>query len=179
MPDGEQEESGLKTRAGVGEKVHTGAMTEAARKPDRILLVLLGIIAALVVVALAVVFSRGEPEPLDEGSPAGVVQRYSTAVIDGDPATAETYLTDAARASCRGTFSGEPRPARVVLVSTTERDQTATVKVSIVHSSQGGPFGPSEYEMEDVFTLVKADGNWRISQAPYPLMACTGTPVKP
>lgn len=140
---------------------------------------LLGIIGVLVVVALAVVFSRGAPEPLDEASPAGVVQRYSTAVIDGDIATAETYLTDSARTACRGSFSGEPRPARVVLVSTTERDQSATVKVSIVNSTQDGPFGPSEYEMEDIFTLVKADGDWKISQAPYPLMACSGTPVKP
>lgn len=154
-------------------------MTDAARKPDRIILVLLGIIGVLVVVALAVVFSRGDPAPLDEASPAGVVQRYSTAVIDGDIATAETYLTDSARTVCRGFFSGEPRPARVVLVSTTERDQSATVKVSMVNSYQDGPFGPSEYEMEDIFTLVKEDGNWKISQAPYMLMACSGTPVKP
>ena len=153
-------------------------MNEAARKPDRILLVLLGVIGLLVVVALAVVFSRGEPAPLDEASPAGVVQRYSTAVIDGDVATAETYLTESARTNCRGAFPGEPRPARVVLVSTSERDQSATVRVSIVNSSQEGPFGPSEYEMEDAFSLVKADGDWKISQAPYPLMACSGTPVK-
>ena len=45
-------------------------MTDAARKPDRLLLVLLGVVGLLVVVALAVVFSRGEPEPLDEASPA-------------------------------------------------------------------------------------------------------------
>jgi hypothetical protein len=153
-------------------------MNDAPRKPDRILLVLLGVIGLLVVVALAVVFSRGEPAPLDEASPAGVVQRYSTAVIDGDVATAETYLTESALTNCRGAYPGEPRPARVVLVSTSERDQSATVRVSIVNSSQDGPFGPSEYEMEDAFSLVKADGNWKISQAPYPLMACTGTPVK-
>ncbi|ADX74516.1 hypothetical protein Asphe3_34110 [Pseudarthrobacter phenanthrenivorans Sphe3] len=160
--------------------MHTYAMNDdAARKPDRILLVLLGVIALLVVVALAVVFSRGDPAPLDEGSPAGVVQRYSTAVIDGDTATAETYLTESARTICRGSFSGEPRPSRVVLVSTSERDQSATVKVSIVNSSQDGPFGPTEYEMEDIFSLVREDGNWKISQAPYTLLACTGTPVKP
>ncbi|PNI09089.1 hypothetical protein CXX84_07065 [Arthrobacter sp. AFG7.2] len=154
-------------------------MTDAARKPDRILLVLLGVIGLLVVVALAVVFSRGDPAPLDEASPAGVVQRYSSAVIDGDVATADTYLTESARTICRGAFPGEPRPARVVLVSTSERDQSATVRVSIVNSSQEGPFGPSEYEMEDAFSLVKEDGNWKISQAPYTLMACSGTPVKP
>ena len=100
-------------------------------------------------------------------------------MIDGDLATAETYLTDSARTICRGSYFGEPRPARVVLVSTSERDQSATVRVSIVNSSPDGPFGPSEYEMEDIFSLVKADGDWKISQAPYQLMACTGTQVKP
>jgi hypothetical protein len=155
-------------------------MGDVAGKPDRILLVLLGVIGLLVVVALAVVFSRGGPEPLDEASPAGVVQRYSNAVIDGDTAAAEPHLTASARSQCRGTYSGEPRLARVVLISTTERAERATVRVSIVQSSQGnGPFGPSEYEMEDAFTLVKEVGAWKIEQAPYPLTSCTVVPAKP
>lgn len=154
-------------------------MSGAARKPDRILIVLICAIGVLVVVALAVVFSRGEPKPLDENSPAGVVQRYSTAVIDGDTPTAGSYLTEAARAKCGGYFEGGPRPDRVILISTTERGASATVKVSIVHSSQGGPFGPSEYEMEEAFSLVKVDGRWMLDQVPFPLMSCTGTPAKP
>ena len=154
-------------------------MGDAARKPDRVLIVLIGVIGLLVVVALAVVFSRGEPRPLEEASPAGVVQRYSTALIDGDAASADSYLTESARTTCRGSFGGEPRPARVVLISTTERTGSATVKVSIVQSPQGGPFGPSEYEVEDAFTLVKVDGEWLVDRAPYLLMSCTGTTVKP
>jgi len=47
-----------------------------------------------------------------------------------------------------------------------------------VHSSQGGPFGPSEYETEDAFSLLKVNGKWMIDQPPYPLMACTAAPVK-
>ncbi|MGX1159466.1 hypothetical protein FBY31_2167 [Arthrobacter sp. SLBN-100] len=154
-------------------------MGDAARKPDRVLLVLVGVIGLLVVVALAVVFFRGEPKPLDEASPAGVVQRYTNAVIEGDTATADSYLTGDGRAKCRGSFQGEPPPARVVLVSTTERAESATVKVSIVHSAQGGPFGPSDYQMEDIFHLVKVDGKWLVDQAPYPLMSCSGIPGKP
>ena len=81
-------------------------MSDAARKPDRILFVLIGVVSLLVVVALAVVFTRGDPAALDEASPAGVVQRYSKAVIDGDNATADSYLTDAARSRCRGGYPG-------------------------------------------------------------------------
>lgn len=140
---------------------------------------LVGVVALLVVVALGVVFTRGEPAPLAGASPAGVVQRYSRAVIDGDIPGAEALLTAGARSRCYGSYSGEPRPSRVVLISTTERTDSATVRVSIVRSPQGGPFGPSEYEMEDAFSLLKVNGQWMIDQVPYPLMACTAVPAKP
>jgi len=156
----------------------TAARERTARRPDRVLLALVGVVVVLVVVALVVVFTRGEPAPLDEASPAGVVQRYSRAVIDGDFRTAQSYLTEGAKSRCTGTYAGEPRPARVVLVSTTERTDSATVRVSIVRSSPGGPFGPSEYETEDAFSLLKVNGRWMIDQPPYPLMACTVVPVK-
>ncbi|MEW1806321.1 hypothetical protein [Arthrobacter sp. SLBN-53] len=156
----------------------TTAADRTARRPDRILLALVGVVVVLVVVALAVVFTRGGPAPLDESSPAGVVQRYSKAVIDGDLTAAGSYLTEGARSRCSGNYPGEPRPARVVLVSTTERTDSATVRVSIVHSSQGGPFGPSEYETEDAFSLLKVNGKWMIDQPPYPLVACAVAPVK-
>lgn len=157
----------------------TAQEDQDARKPDRVLLALAGVVVLLVVVALAVVFTRGEPAPLDESSPAGVVQRYSKAVIDGDTATAQSYLTAGAKSRCSGAYAGEPSPARIVLISTTERADSATVRVSIVRSAQGGPFGPSEYETQDAFSLVKVNGKWMIDQPPYPLMGCTVVPGKP
>lgn len=154
-------------------------MNAAARKPDRILIVIVSAIALLVIVALAVVFTRGEPEALDEATPAGVVQRYSKAVIDGDTPTAESYLTEAARQRCTG-YDHTPQATRVVLISTTERGGSATVKVSIVNASpEGGPFGPPEYEMEDAFSLMKISGRWMVDWAPGPLVSCAGTRVKP
>ncbi|HKU03237.1 MAG TPA: hypothetical protein VJQ80_10550 [Arthrobacter sp.] len=157
----------------------TAATERTSRRPDRILLALVGVVAVLVVVALAVVFTRGGPAPLDEASPAGVVQRYSKALLDGDAATAASYLTEGAKNRCRGAYVNAPAPARVVLISTTERTDTATVRVSIVRSSQGGPFGPSEYEIEDAFSLLRVDGKWLIDQPPYPLVDCSVVPVKP
>jgi hypothetical protein len=146
----------------------------AAGKPDRILIAILAAIALLVVVALAVVFTRGAPEALDASTPQGVVQRYSTAVIDGDTATANSYLTEAAKSVCRGYYESGPRPVRLVLISSTERADSAQVRVSLVSSGGGGPFGPSEYEVEDRFALVKSGGSWLIEQAPYQLASCTG-----
>lgn len=154
-------------------------MSAARGKPDRILIAILSAIALLVIVALAVVFTRGAPQPLDESTPQGVVQRYSTAVIDGDTAAATSHLTPSAKSRCTGFRDGGPLPTRVVLISATERDNTALVKVSVVNSNSGGPFGPSEYEMEDRFSLVKTDGTWLIDQVPYQFLVCTGSAVKP
>lgn len=158
---------------------HTGGMNPAARKPDRILIVILSAIAGLVILALAVVFTRGEPQALDESTPAGVVQRYSTAVLDGDTGAADSYLTAEARSLCGGPSGGGPLPTRVVLISTTERDNSAQVRVSVISPGPGNLLGPSEYEIEDRFSLVRTDGKWMINQVPYPLLSCAGPAVKP
>lgn len=150
-------------------------MKEGRRGPDRTLLVIVGAVAVLVVVALAVVFSRGGPELLDERTPQGVVQRYAAAAIDGDEAAASAYLTDRARENCQGFESLAASSTRVTLVSTTERPESADVVVAIVVSQGGGsPFGASEYETEGAFDLVKSGGKWFIDSVPWELMACGG-----
>ena len=100
-------------------------------RPDRTLLAILAAIALLVVVALIVVFTRGEPALVDGATPAGVVQRYSAAVIAGDEAAAAAYLTDAAKNRCNNVERMPGDNLRVTLVSTTERPASADVKVLI------------------------------------------------
>ena len=157
----------------------TAARPEPAqgRQPDRVLIGIVAAIVVLVAVALAVVFLRGEPRQLDPASPAGVVQSYSKAVIDADPVAADAYLTDNVRSRCAN-FYGNAQASRVVLLSTTERGETATVRVSIVHTSEAGPFGPSEYAEEGAVVLVKVAGKWMINDLPYSLQSCTGGVLK-
>ncbi|GAA3667519.1 hypothetical protein GCM10023081_02770 [Arthrobacter ginkgonis] len=154
-------------------------MNATPKKPDRVLVAIVAAVAALVVLSLVLVFARGEPAPLDEASPEGVVQRYAVAVIDGDEATALTYLTEAARKNCQRTDYPATEDLRVALVSTTVREDTADVKVSLVTSADGGPFGPSEYSYDDVFDLAKVDGRWLIDTAPWQLAICTSGTVTP
>lgn len=142
-------------------------------------MVILAIIGVLAVAALAVVFSRGEPALLDESTPQGVVQRYSAAVIDGDEAAAQAYVTETARTQCVDFERSSTENLRVTLVSTTERATSADVRVLMVVSNGSGPFGNSEYETEDVFDLVKTDGKWLIDSAPWQLRVCTNRGVKP
>lgn len=154
-------------------------MSASTRRPDRILVVILSIIAGLVVVALAGVFFRGQPEPLDEGTPAGVVQRYAAAVLDGDEATAAGYLADRTDRPCGPVDRTARDSIRVTLLSTTERPASADVRVVITASNGSGPFGNPEYETEDVFDLVKVNGRWLVETAPWRLAVCPAPAVKP
>jgi len=131
-------------------------------------------IAVIVIIALAVVFTRGEPAPLAESTPAGVAQRYAGAVIAGDETAASAYLTPAARSKCTTGARPSARNLRVTLVSTTERPESADVRVLITVSEPGGPFGSAEYQVEDAFDLVRAGNGWLIDTVPWPLAVCTG-----
>ncbi len=149
------------------------SMTSSKTTHDRSLAVILAVIAALVIVALAVVFSRGEPKLLDAATPQGVVQRYAAAVIAGDESGAQEYLTPAVREHCDRFESVYTDNLRVTLVSTSERASSADVKVSLVASSDGSLFGPSEYEIAEKFGLAKLDGAWLIDKTPWQLTICS------
>jgi hypothetical protein len=148
------------------------SMHASATKPDRTLIVILGVIGALVIVALIVVFTRGGAAPLDESTPEGVVQRYSAAMLEGDEDAAIGYLTPEIGESCERIGPNLAEGLRVTHVSTTERDDTADVRVLIVTSYEGGLFGSSEYEEEAAFDLVKDDGRWFIESTPWQLAVC-------
>lgn len=147
-------------------------MTASANGSSRTLLIILGVIATLVIVALAVVFTRGAPAPLDEATPAGVVQRYSAAAVAGDESAAADYLTESVRADCPRLEQFRANNLTITLISTTERSDSADVSVSIASFTGDGPFGAPESEYEDVFGLVKIDGVWRIDSAPWELTIC-------
>ena len=152
-------------------------MDAPAARPDRTLIVILSVIGALVVIALIVVFTRGEPELLDESTPEGVVQRYSAAVIEGDEASAREYLVPELADECERIEPGPVDRMRVSLVSTTERDDTDDVDVLITISYEGGLFGSSDYEEESSFDLVRVDDAWLIETTPWQLTVCTPKPV--
>lgn len=148
-------------------------MAASVGRPDRTLLVVLLAVAALVVLALVVVFTRGTAPPIDASTPAGVVQRYTEAVIAGDERAAREHLVADAREGCEPTDPGTFDDVRVTLGSTTERDDTADVEVFVITSSGGGLFGPSEYREEAMFDLVREDSGWVIETAPWQFAVCT------
>jgi hypothetical protein len=141
-------------------------------RPARSLIIILSVIGALVIVALAIVLTRGEPAQLDESTPAGVVQRYYAAVVTGAEATPTSYLTEQIRSGCDRPDAADADDLTVNLVATKLRADSADVTVSLVRSTGNGPFGASEYQYEDSFDLVQENGAWRIERAPGQLTVC-------
>jgi hypothetical protein len=148
-------------------------MESLTSKPDRALIVVLVVTAVLIAVSLVVVFVRGTPALLDPGTPEGVVQRYSAAVLSGYESEAADYLTPAAKEGCGDDFEEAwTGIGRVTLVSTTERDGSADVRVSIFTNYGGTLFEGSEDAESATFKLVKMGAEWRIDTAPWPLVIC-------
>lgn len=149
-------------------------MPTDARQTDRTLLVIVSVIAAVVILALVVVFTRGTPPQLDPTTPEGVVQSYANAVIDRDLPTATKLLTREVREQCDRTDNGTTTDLRLTLVSTKVTGDSAVVRVLISSDSGGGLLfsGGASYESEEYFSLAREDGVWSIETAPWELMIC-------
>jgi hypothetical protein len=146
-------------------------MNDDATRPRWALFALLGGILLVVVIALIAVFARGGPAQFAADTPEGVVQRYSQAVIDGDTTAAMKYLVPEVAESCTKVPASSD-DYRLTLLDTTERDQTARVKVLIATVYGSGPLGTNEYENEESFSLVKDGDGWLIDVAPWQLTIC-------
>lgn len=146
-------------------------MSDSARRSRITLIALVAGVVLVVVIALIAVFTRGGPQSLDEGTPEGVVQRYSQAVVDGDTETALTYVIPEVADACVSRYVSD-EDTRITVLETEERDDSAHVRVLIVTVYGTGPFGADEYEAESAFDLVKVGGDWLVEVAPWRLAVC-------
>jgi hypothetical protein len=150
--------------------VHAVLMTQDAARPDRTLIAVLSIIAAIVVIALVVVFTRGGAVEVDPATPEGVVQSYSQAMVESDYSTARDFLPAELRENCDKSDPRTIQGLRMTVISSTVNDDTAVVRVSLERGS--GDFGGSGYVSEEVFSLVLEDRLWKIESAPWDLTLC-------
>lgn len=140
-------------------------------RPNRILAVVVGVIAAIGIVAGVLSATRQVPR-YDRATPEGVVQAYLTAVIRGDHQQAVDLLT--AQSSCTAEDLDRayiPEDVRVLLRDTEVEGDTAQVKVEVVMPS-GGPLEGSEYAERHTFGLTRTGDGWLITGAPWPMYEC-------
>ncbi len=124
----------------------------------------------MAVIALAAVLSTGGGVTnLDPTSPEGTVQAYLDAALDGDFATAETYLS-AEQQNCAGTAGFDPyyvpEDSRVVLRDVTVDGDQASVEVDVTEGGVGG------YTHGEMYRLEEEGGRWVITRAPWPYYEC-------
>lgn len=141
---------------------------------DRPNLVVGLVVAAVVVVAVvAAVVATGRSEAeYAAGTPEATVQGYLRAVLDGDTDDIGEYLDDA---GCRPRdVAAIPRPdsARAVLLGSEVSEDEATIEVEITESYSDDPFGPSEYDHVETFTLERSGGEWHLGGVPWPYYDC-------
>lgn len=145
----------------------------------RWLIGLLAVAGVLAVAALVLSEAGQRPADLDASSPEGVVQRYLTAVAEGDDdALRETLHSERLR-ECR---DGEPgldldhrSPDFTAELRDVERDDDeAEVTVRITEHHGEPPFDSGGYDHTEVFELGRDDGAWRVTGESWPYLGCPG-----
>lgn len=147
-------------------------MQPTASRPDRALIAIISVIVAIVLIAVAVILTRGGPADLDPASPEGVVQAYSNAVISDDEPTALALLTSDVRKNCERTHYGKIQGFVMAIESTKIHGNRAIVRVSVEHSYGDGLYGGSTYVSDERFDLVLEDDLWKVESSPWDLMLC-------
>lgn len=142
------------------------------RRPNRVLAIVVGVIALVAVVAAVLATTRAVPK-YDRGTPQGVVQAYLSAVIDGDHQQAAKLLAEGS--PCRVEDLDQayvPDEVRVVLRDTEVDGDTAQVVVDVVMSS-GDLLDGSEHAEKHTFRLTRATGAWLVTGTPWPMYECS------
>lgn len=139
-------------------------------RPNRILAIVVGLIAVVAVVTGVLSATRTVTE-YDRGTPEGAVQAYLSAVIDADNPEAVEFLGDESPCTVVDLDQAYlPDGVRVVLRDTEVDGDSARVEVDVMTS--GGPFGGSEFTESVTFSLNRAGGHWLITGTPWPMYMC-------
>ncbi len=150
---------------------------EPFMKKDRFLIgILLGIVV-LIVVALAVFFTRKDNLMYVDGSePSDIVTNYVVAVHKKDYEKAYSYLADLPNKPTFENFktafinhSVDPASAGLEIGKAELSETTASVEFGIIFNP-GDPFSGG-YRNTEYGQLVKQNGVWKISQLPYTVWA--------
>ena len=142
-------------------------------KQDRFLVGILVGIGVLVVVALALFFTRHDKqEYVAEDVPEGVVHNYALAVFREDYEKAYLYLAEAEDKPSYNEFRRaffnhyvDPSNAGLELGETEIAGNEAYVTVYLIYNSSD-PFS-SGYRGTETARLERQDGQWKLLQMPY------------
>jgi hypothetical protein len=141
-------------------------------KQDRFLTGILIGIAILVVIALAVFFTRKDSQSyISEDMPEGVVHNYVLAVLNGDYQKAYGYLADLENKPTYAEFRDafikgmvNPGNSAVDVGESEVNHDTASVEVAMIYNPSD-PFSTGYRDTQRAI-LVRQDGAWKLSSMP-------------
>lgn len=142
-------------------------------KQDRFLTGILIGIAVLVVIALAVFFSRrGTQTYIPEETPEGVVHNYVLAVLNKDYQKAYGYLADLENKPTYEQFRDaflkgivNPNSSAIDVGKSEINGDTASVEVAMIYN-QSDPFSTGYRDVQRAILVKQSDG-WKLSSMPY------------
>ena len=142
-------------------------------KQDRFLIGILVGIGVLVIVALALFFTRKDnQEYVSNATPEGVVQNYVLALYKDDYDKAYAYLAEAEDKPTYNEFRQaffnhfvDPGNAGLEIGKTEIIGEEAYVGVSLIYNPSG-PFS-SGYRNTETAHLKRQNGEWKLLQMPY------------
>ena len=141
--------------------------------PNRVLLVIIGVLGLIAVAVLALTVGRNVEE-FDLDSPEGVAQVFLKAAFDGDfDEAAAFFSTDS---ECDATDLDRAfiqEDVRVSLVEVTTTGDKGTVRIN-AEIADGSPFG-GYYEEQHSLRVVREDDSWKLTGIPWPLYDCSNS----
>lgn len=141
-------------------------------KQDRFLTGILIGIGVLIVVALAVFFTRNDTQTyVSEDTPEGITRNYVVAVLNKDYEKAYTYLADLDNKPTDEQFRDafikgviNPDNAAVDIGGSEITGDTASVEIAIIYNPSD-PFSTGYRDVQRA-VLVMQDGAWKLSSMP-------------
>ena len=140
------------------------------------LLALMGVVLIGLIVVVAIVVAFREPAQFDPGTPEAAVQDYLTAVLDEDSEAAHALLTPGLRERCDERDLEDRyyrnEGGRITLQDSRVDEATATVEIEFTATYGDSPFDFYEYSYDERFELEMTNGDWLISEPPWPYYWC-------
>ena len=158
------------------------------------------VIVAVIGITAAFLYRSGDLPLLPEGTPEGTVQRFLSAIEQGDSRLAYNYLSPPIQEACsyqffrdnirwfeptNGRDSGD---LRVLLEGTNNLEGAVEVRVRIIRfyfstpSPLAPPFDAGESSYVERFTLEMSGEEWLFVDPPWPMNRCPdeeGRPLPP
>ncbi|MDP1719432.1 MAG: hypothetical protein Q8L08_00290 [Candidatus Nanopelagicaceae bacterium] len=140
------------------------------KSPNQILVVVFALLVVAVVLVTLLTSGNGS-KTLDPSTPAGTVQSYLAAVLEGDYELAAQFISSESSCDVQDLDRVYTMDTtRVDLVKTEINGDHAQVWVKVDYPS-GAPFEAMRVE-DHTFRLIQVNDQWLLTGIPWPLYDC-------